>query len=249
MARIARWALMAAACVTACAVGAEDKANCDPAMGAIDASCPQVTAERKAADLAEKARKATEVLEAQMDTALQVACTPDGAWLHIGPGGEMPDGDVPAKTVRVNWSALIRLGPPRNSFGDRNRSGSAVSRVRCGPLEVQISAGYLNTNPQGELGVIEFPVVTIAQAANIVLPNTAMSDCEVSLSRYSYFGKCPDSWARSITAVKHRKTGELRLTVERAFVDSDYQYQLRTDTVRVPNSTADADAQGARGSP
>lgn len=117
----------------------------------------------------------------------------------------------------VNWASLLKMGPQKNQWGDRLRSGSRTLHQRCGPITISFSSGFLNTNPQGELGALDFPVIEVRKGTKVLLNKTAMEQCSVGLSRYTYFGSCPDSWAQRIEVVPAGDGHEVQ--VRRVFSD------------------------------
>jgi hypothetical protein len=140
----------------------------------------------------------------------------------------------------VNWIALLKTGPQKNGWGDPLRTGSRTRTEQCGPITVKFSSGFLNANPQGELGAMDFPVVEIRQGKHVLLKPTALEQCEVNSSRYTYFGACPDNWAEHIEAAPEGKG--FRITVKRAFADTEYKDVERIDEVRPSRRPAQVDA-------
>lgn len=132
---------------------------------------------------------------------------------------------------RIPWASLLKVGPQRNGHGTPLRSGSRVLRQACGPLTVEFASGFVNANPQGELGALDFPLVEIRRGRTILLPRTALEACEVTSARYQLIGPCPARWARSITL--DAVDGGYRITLQRAFTDAEYQDVTRVDTIDV----------------
>jgi len=131
---------------------------------------------------------------------------------------EQPSLQVTYSKHVVRWGTLLKVGPEKNQWGDPLRTGSRNASNKCGPFKVIFSSGFLNSNPQGELGAIDFPVVEIRKGNKVILEQTALELCDVNLSRYNYFGECPDRWAKSIEVVPTSSGHEVR--VKRAFTDA-----------------------------
>lgn len=132
---------------------------------------------------------------------------------------------------RIPWASLLKVVPPRNGHGDPLRSGSRVLRQACGPLTVEFTSGFLNANPQGTLGALDFPLVEIRRGRTILLPRTALEACEVNSQRYQLVGPCPERWARSITL--DASDGSYRITLQRTFTDAEYQDVARVDSIDI----------------
>lgn len=99
----------------------------------------------------------------------------------------------------ATWSLI--MVSPEDKKGNVLRTGSRVTSRNCGRFLVRISGGYLNSSPLGELGAIQFPIVEISVEDKLLLPRTALSVCDSSISKYSAWGACPTSWAISVSAL------------------------------------------------
>ena len=132
---------------------------------------------------------------------------------------------------RIPWATLLKVGPQRNGHGIPLRSGSRVARQRCGPLTVEFASGFLNANPMGELGALDFPVIEIRRGRTVLLPRTGLEACEATSGRFQQIGPCPDRWARSIALAA--TDGGYRITLKRAFTDAEYQDMERVDTIEI----------------
>lgn len=130
----------------------------------------------------------------------------------------------------VNWAELLKTGPEKNGWGDPLRTGSAIKTHRCGSMKINFTSGFLNANPQGELGAIDFPVISIYKGKNALLAPTAIDQCDVNTSRYSYFGPCPSSWAKSIEIIPAPKGPSIE--VKRIYLDEGYNGMERIDVFR-----------------
>jgi len=138
-----------------------------------------------------------------------------------------------AKKLRkhvMNWAALLKIGPEKNGWGDPLRTGTTIKSERCGPIKVTFSSGFLNANPQGELGALDFPVIEISKGKQVLLKSTAIEQCDVNIPRFTYFGQCPNSWARSIEVIPTPEG--LTIEVKRLYIDEDYNEVERTDVLR-----------------
>ena len=130
----------------------------------------------------------------------------------------------------VNWPALLKIGPEKNGWGDPLRTGTTIKTQRCGPIKISFSSGFLNANPQGELGALDFPVIAIGKGKQLLLKPTAIEQCDVNIPRYNYFGHCPNSWAKSIEVTPTPEG--LTIEVKRLYTDENYKEVERTDVFR-----------------
>lgn len=138
-----------------------------------------------------------------------------------------PSSSANWKERSINWQALLNVGPNKNQLGDLLRSGSRVSTLRCGALTIRFASGFLNSNPQGELGALDFPLIEIVKGKRVLLDRTALEPCALTLSRYNYFGACPASWAQSIEVVPQPQG--MQIKVLRVFFDAEFNEIERFD--------------------
>ena len=57
---------------------------------------------------------------------------------------------------KVNWSKLLQLGPDKNGRGQPLKSGSKIAVRQCGMIQIRIESGFINDDPQGESGALDF---------------------------------------------------------------------------------------------
>lgn len=160
-------------------------------------------------------------------------CKPGSSELFVSIKPE----DKPASAAdyvkkRVAWQKLLRMGPQTNALGDPLRTGSRVSTQRCGTLTLRFASGFVNANPQGELGALDFPLIEISQGRKLLLPRTALEPCAVSTLRYTLVGECPGRWAERIEVGADEEGRRVR--VKRVFSDEAYDDIERVDIYRQP---------------
>lgn len=164
--------------------------------------------------------------------AIDLHCNPRTGDLFISAEADAGPEDRHRFTVRrIPWAALLKVGPQRNGHGIHLRSGSRVLRRTCGALTVEFASGFLNANPMGELGALDFPLVEIRRGRTTLLPRTGLEACEVTSGRFQLIGPCPERWARSIALTA--TDGGYRITLKRAFTDAAYQDVERVDTLEI----------------
>lgn len=165
---------------------------------------------------------------------LVMRCDAGRSWLQLGDTtrASLPPGStLTARTLP--WASLVKAGPQTNQHGDPLRTGTRTLTQRCGALTVRVSAGFLNPNVQGELGAVEFPIVSVLAGARVVLPRTGLDTCEQGPGRYEAFASCPAGWARAVTVQYDPRTRVARRTVVRTYMDSTFREHTQVDTARV----------------
>ena len=143
-----------------------------------------------------------------------------------------PIKDPQITSTTIVWGALIRLSS-RNAQGEVQRLGSSTSHLKCGRYEVRVSGGYLNPRQMGEGGAIEFPVVEIRHGQDVIVPRTAIAECEEALPRYAHFGPCTKAWAQSVRVAWNAAAKKSQVTIERAYIDRDHKDRNVTDAFDV----------------
>ncbi|HYC47802.1 MAG TPA: hypothetical protein VED01_20210 [Burkholderiales bacterium] len=159
---------------------------------------------------------------------LRLTCEAKASSLHVADAAAPAAAGQRGTSTTIVWGALIRMGP-KNQRGESLRLGSSTSQYRCGRYDVRVSGGYLNPRPMGEGGAIEFPVIEIREGKNVIVPRTALSECEEALPRYGHFGECAKSWAKSISVAWNPATRKALVTLERAYVDKAYEDKTLTE--------------------
>ena len=138
----------------------------------------------------------------------------------------------------IDWVGLM---PVRKVVNDGvqeiwSRMTSKVVSRQCGLLEIRFKGGALIGNPNGPYGAVEFPLVELRKNNKIVLPETALYECELpNKEGFNPFYHCPDGYAQSIESTVTPKN-KLKITVHRNFLDPDENYkELERTDVSEPN--------------
>ena len=162
---------------------------------------------------------------------LPTYCNERSGEFFVSSGGDAPTNNAERYTKRkVDWASLLKVGPQKNQWGDPLRTGSRFKVVQCGKVSISFSSGFLNLNPQGELGALDFPVIQVKQGKRTLLPTTALEQCAINFSRYTYFGDCPDSWAQSIEVQLIGSAYQVKVT--RRYDDAQYNEVQKIDVLR-----------------
>jgi hypothetical protein len=85
--------------------------------------------------------------------------------------------------------------------GRTSRVGSTTLQKKCGELTISIQGGYLNSNPDGELGATEYPLVEATFRGKQLLQKTSLGYCSTTFGRYNYMTQCPNDWATEVTLI------------------------------------------------
>ena len=129
----------------------------------------------------------------------------------------------------INWLNLLQFGPETNGRGELLKAGSKVEAQQCGMFQIRIESGFINDNPEGESGALDFPIIELRIGERTVLQRTALEVCSVNDRRAKfYFGACPNYWAQSI-ATKMFSNGTVGVEIKRKFHDRRGQKKQITD--------------------
>jgi hypothetical protein len=102
-------------------------------------------------------------------------------------------------TERINTGDLIQYSP-EDKKGNVVRTGSKTLKRECGIFKISIQGGFINEDPQGELGGDDFPFVEISVNQKSETAKIFIGECNANIRRYSYFSECPSNWATYIEA-------------------------------------------------
>lgn len=151
-------------------------------------------------------------------------CNEKNSEISIGAEEQSPNFTKPGFVKKtINWSKLLKMGPQKNGHGDPLRTGSKIAIRKCGMIQMRMESGFLNSNPQGESGAMDFLVIELRIAERTVLSRTALDECAENDERAkAYFGTCPNSWAQSIRT-KKLANGSVEVEVKRKFENENYQ--------------------------
>lgn len=128
----------------------------------------------------------------------------------------LPVGANPADTRKLDVpppGASSRLSPG----GSNMRLPGKPLRLKCGKLELRVSSSYLNLNPDGELGIVEFDSVEVLKAGKRILSRTGFATCDAGSPRWDYFGECPKSYAQAMLVEWDDRASRTRIKVKRLY--------------------------------
>ena len=117
--------------------------------------------------------------------------------------------------------------PPARASKHRTPGGSAyrlpgATRVqRCGRLTLRLRSAFLNANPEGELGIFEFPSVEILDGQRVVLARTGLAICDDPPSRWQVVGRCPQDFATAVEVTAATPSSPARMRLARTHNTAD----------------------------
>ncbi len=104
----------------------------------------------------------------------------------------------------IDVTTLVTTTAEDDPRGFHRVASRKITR-RCGVLKIVVTAGWVNSNPYGYLGAIEFPRVELWDDARQVVLPTALHSCEPDRDLYAAAG-CPNAFANVIEVTHDRKT-------------------------------------------
>ncbi|UCV09597.1 hypothetical protein [Dechloromonas denitrificans] len=159
------------------------------------------------------------------DSDLYFICDKKISWVMLSLSSEQFDKQkrLNRETEKISISKLFQF-TAEDDHGNIYRKGSSSTKRKCGEFQVTIKGGFLNANPNGELGAVEFPLIEITMNGRQVLAPVSLGQCETNIGRYNYMSKCPDNWAVEISAglsagFPSQKTPEPYFALEHSYTE------------------------------
>ena len=169
-------------------------------------------------------------VHAEQEDVPLFSCSKDGRRLYVSWQGHVTE-DL--RTVSVNLARLRVRGQfdPKIQVWWRAKSKSVVRR--CGPLAIKVSLGFVNSNPMGELGAVEFATVEISRNHQVLVPEFGLETCDVGLSRFKYFGDCPERYAAGLSLEIDKADSCARIRIKRSFIDAALRDREMEETIHI----------------
>jgi hypothetical protein len=157
---------------------------------------------------------------AELQTELRLACNARLSWVRVGDADDAAWADLPEGT-RVSNPPLPYFGRARQttSWGNHYRLPAKVKMLRCGALTLKLQMRALHHSPDGNMGLVTFPSVEISAFDRPLVGLTGIAECDMSESRYRYFGACPGDYAKSVTVSMPRRDAVPTISIVRAYVE------------------------------
>jgi hypothetical protein len=134
---------------------------------------------------------------------LLYGCNAKESRVVLGPIDPEKEGELEQRGYIVeNISSIdLTLYTPKDKQNNVYRSGSKTLKRQCGAFTIVVRGGFLNSNPMGELGAIEYPLIGISFNGKSIAKPIAIGECDSTNSRYNAESHCPDDWATEITVL------------------------------------------------
>lgn len=137
------------------------------------------------------------------------------------------------KKETINWATLLEFGLEKNGRGQPLKSGSKIAVSRCGMIQIRIESGFINDDPQGQSGALDFPIIELRIGERTVLQRTALAVCSVNDKRANiYFGICPSYWAQSIQT-RMLSDGSVEAELKRKYEDKNNETKETIEKQRI----------------
>lgn len=103
------------------------------------------------------------------------------------------------KTVSI--SPLL-LQSEEDEMGNRTSLGSKKAIQKCGSVKLVFESGFYNSNPQGMLGLLNYPLISVIINNNVIINRNPLNLCDSSGTRET----CPTEFSiQAIEIVKSSK--------------------------------------------
>lgn len=149
--------------------------------------------------------------EVYPESVVAYACDSTVGRFELKLGGaptNLPGDHLAAKSETINTGSLLLVKSGK-------RAGSRRVTRACGIYTIEISDGYFNSDPGGELGSVDFPVVVIFEGKRSLSGRVAMGSCSKPPTMTSPdASECPENWATKIDGypVPAGTSGRIQLT-------------------------------------
>lgn len=136
---------------------------------------------------------------------------------------------IDVKKQKVDVNSLLLL-TKEDSQGNMTRLGSKKATRQCGAIKVVFESGYYNANPQGLLGLMDYPLVSISINGKNLFNKTPLNLCASGGLR----AVCPT--ALSIQEIKITKISpdlyQVKLT-KALPVDEGDSFKLKKEILKI----------------
>ena len=82
---------------------------------------------------------------------------------------------------------------------------------------MRVRSEFLNPDPDGQTGVVEFRSIEIFDGARRVLARTGIAVCERDNGMWNNFGRCPEDFANALNVIGARAGQPARVRLVHAF--------------------------------
>lgn len=117
--------------------------------------------------------------EAEEGEVVVISCDANMRWGFIGPISEANNVvlEGPSRIRQdINISKLIEYGP-QDDRGNARRLKTKSTKRACGPFDIELSAGWFNSNPMGASGADDVAVIKISKNGKKLLGPITLGSC------------------------------------------------------------------------
>ena len=159
---------------------------------------------------------------------VNVVCNQTQRTISVGLDRTPDSSDV---VYTVDYGKLLLRG----AYNKRNavwmKAGSKVAVRPCGPYRIAVSYGFLNGNPMGELGAVDFPMVQIFKSSKPITNKIRFEQCDQGLR---IFKECPRDYATQFRLVWNKNATLVKADFHRQFIDASGNRKVVDDTQDLP---------------
>lgn len=121
------------------------------------------------------------------------------------------------KKQNVNITSLL-IQSKEDSYGNKIRLGSKKNIRKCGAIKLVFESGFYNSNPQGLLGLMDYPLLSIFINNKNITNKTPLNLCNSSGLR----SVCPTEFSIQSVKISQNSKGSYKVVLTKAFhQDSD----------------------------
>jgi uncharacterized protein len=157
-------------------------------------------------------RKAYETRIEELDLRkVEVYCDPESTTLIIVAVDDFAHFTYPLSLKQtINWGSLLTYSKKKSDPDIWYREGSKSVCHKCGEFRVFIEAGFWNSNPDGEDGAYEFPIVQISEGDKELTPPITLMPCNWNRG---YYRTDPPDCRNTAVAISIKRAHRTRQTI------------------------------------
>lgn len=114
------------------------------------------------------------------------------------------------KKEQIKIDSLLLWSKNTDKEGNELRMGSKIAKRQCGKLTIKFSSGYYNVNPSGQLGLIDYPVITLETKGKVIIKNKQLDLCASGGVKI----KCPSDSSIQEINVEYKSKSKLMVTLK-----------------------------------
>lgn len=132
------------------------------------------------------------------DGVVEFFCDAEKSYFYFE--ADTPKPKTGAKKQSVDVDSLL-ITSKEDSFGNIRRLGSKKEKRQCGVIKLVFESGYYNSNIQGMLGMLDYPLLSLYIDNKVLLNRKVLNLCESGGGR----AECPTDDYSSIQSLEITK--------------------------------------------